>query len=181
MSRHPLRIIGGVLTILIGIVVFVGVLLFGIFSWVEGNTRSVFPGRMEIVVEEPERYVVFYEYRSEMNGYEFFTQKRFPEMECKVISFDSDEDIPLASHPNSRYSMGGRKAHSIYSFELSRAGRFEFSAGYPEGKSGPEVVLAIGPDRTLVFVVSIFASIAILLVSIFSALLLFGVPLRRHR
>jgi hypothetical protein len=141
----------------------------------------VFPGIMEIVAEKPERYVVFYEHKSDMNGYQFSTPKQFPDLECGVKSLDTGAETPLASRPFSVYSMGGRKAHSIYTFELGRAGRYEFTAGYPEGKSGPEVVLAIGPDRTLVFIVSIFASIAILLVSIFSAILMFGVPLRKHR
>jgi hypothetical protein len=159
----------------------VGVLLFGIFSWVEHNTRAVFPGRLEIVTEAPEKYIVFYEYKSEVGGDEFSTPHSFPGLECRVRSFDTEKEAPLSTRGSSRYSMGGRKAYSLYTFHLDEAGRYEFSAHYPEGKSGPEVVLAIGPDRTLTFILSLFVSIAILLISIFSGLFLFGVPLRKRR
>ena len=180
MSTPPARILAGVFTILIGIALFVGMLLFGIFSWMEHNTRAVFPGRLEIVSNEPEKYIVFYEYKSEVGGSKFSTPHPFPGLECKVRSFDTEEETPLSIRGNSRYSMGSRKAYSLYTFDLDRAGRYEFSAYYPEGKSGPEVVLAIGPDRTLAFILSIFVSIAILLLSIFTGLLLFGVPLRKR-
>jgi hypothetical protein len=111
----------------------------------EALTQIVVPVKSEIMFPEMGKYTIFYEYQSVVDNRLYFTGERFSGLHCTLKSKETGYRIAL-SRPLTRstYSFGGRKGVSVLQFNINQPGTYEFSASYPKGHKGPEVVLAMG-------------------------------------
>ena len=128
----------------------------------EALTQIAVPVKSEIVFPEIGKYTVFYEYQSVVGDRLYFTGERFSGVHCTLTSKKTGYRIPL-SRPLARstYSFGGRKGVSVLQFNINQPGTYEFSASYPEGHEGPEVVLAMGRGFMKKLMGTIFGGLAL--------------------
>ena len=137
--------------------------LFNNLSGLTGAlTQVVVPAKSEIVFPETGKYTVFYEYQSVVGNRLFFTGERLSGLHCTLTSKVTGYRVPL-SRPLTRstYSLGDRKGVSVLEFNIDQPGIYEFSASYPKGQEGPEVVLAMGRGFMKKLVGTIFGGLAI--------------------
>lgn len=158
---------------LAAIVFIIGSALFGWFLFnnlsglTDRLTQVIVPGTTVITLKEPGKYTVFYEYQSVVGNRVYSTGQDLSGLECALISRVTGSSVPLySSSMNSTYSIGGRSGISVLDFTIAEAGTYEFSAWYPEGQEGPQIVLAIGHGFTGKLLKIILGSLAMLFVSI---------------
>jgi hypothetical protein len=134
------------------VVFLTGVLLFTLFLFnslsalTGGLTQLVVPTiESDITFSEAGKYTIFYEYQTVIDNKLYFTGESLSGMQCTLTRKATGHRIAL-SRPLARstYSLGGRKGVSVLEFNIDQPGIYEFSASYPEGQEGPEVVLAVG-------------------------------------
>lgn len=129
--------------------------------------QVVVPGKSEITLTEPGEYTIFYEYQSVVGNRVYSTERNLSGLECALVSKDTRAKVALSrTSTNSTYTVGGRSGESIFDFRIERTGTYELSAWYPEGREGPEVVLAVGHDFTTKLLLTIFGGLGILFGSI---------------
>ena len=153
---------------LAGVVFIVGGSLFTVFllnglsSLTEALTQVVVPVKSDITFPEAGKYTIFYEYQSVVGNRLYFTGERLSGLQCTLASKATGYRIAL-SRPLTRstYSLGGRKGVSVLEFNIDRPGIYEFSASYPGGHEGPEVVLAMGQGFLKNLMGTIFGGLAI--------------------
>jgi len=162
----------------------------GLFAWLlfknlsglsEGLKQVVVPGKTDLVLSKAGNYTVFYEYRSVVDNKVYLTERSLSGLACTLASKSTGSEIRLSrSTMTSTYTLGGREGVSILEFQISQPGTYEFSAGYAEGREGPEVVLAIGQDFTARLFATVIGSLAALFGSMALALVIFGVTLNKR-
>jgi hypothetical protein len=129
--------------------------------------QVVVPGGADITLREPGEYTIFYEYQSVVGNRVYSTEENLSGLQCELVSKAKNSKIALSpSSVNSTYELGARSGKSAFDFRIDQPGVYELSAGYPEGKQGPEVVLAVGRDFTARMLMTIFGGIALVFGSI---------------
>ena len=125
-------------------------------------TQVVVPVESEIMLPEAGKYTIFYEYQSVVGDRLYFTGESLSGLQCALTSRVTGHRIAL-SRPLTRstYSLGDRKGVSVLEFTIDRPGVYEFSAWYPKGQEGPEVVLAMGHGFMKKLMGAIFGGLAI--------------------
>lgn len=153
----------------LAIVVFIiGCSLFTLFLFnslrglTEALTQVVVPVKSEITFPETGRYTIFYEYQSVVGNRLYYTGEGLSGLHCTLTSKVTGYRIAL-SRPMTRstYSLGNRKGVSVLEFNIDRPGIYEFSASYPKGQEGPEIVLAMGQGFVKKLLKTIFGGLAI--------------------
>lgn len=143
-----------------GLATFAFLLVNGLTGLTDGFTQVVVPGRAEVTLAEPGTYAVFYEYRSVVGNRVYSTQAQMPGLQCRLVSKATGVEIPLSpSSMSMTYELGGRCGAAVFECEITAPGVHEFSAGYPEGESGPDVVLVIGRGFVKKLLFTIFGGI----------------------
>ena len=128
----------------------------------EALTQVVVPVKTDITFPETGKYTIFYEYQSVVGNRLYFTGESLSGLQCTLTSKVTGYRIAL-SRPLARstYSLGGRKGISVLEFNIDQPGIYEFSASYPGGHEGPEVVLAMGQGFLKNLMGTIFGGLAI--------------------
>ena len=142
---------------------FLAVFLLNSLSGLTGAlTQIVVPVESEIIFQETGKYTIFYEYQSVVDNKLYFTGERFSGLHCTLKSKETGYRIPF-SRPLTRstYSFGSRKGVSVLQFNINQPGTYEFSASYPKGHEGPEVVLAMGRGFMKKLMGAIFGGLAL--------------------
>lgn len=104
------------------------------------------PGEAEIDLRSKGAYGVYYE------GHKgAYTHAEWPPtLDCNLTSKTTGEDIPLVPDyvPTNRYSTkdGSQVGVLIYSTTIKDPGSHTLSCDYPDGRHGPTLTLAIGPN-----------------------------------
>ena len=113
-------------------------------------TQVVVPGSQEITFSEAGAYGVYYEYRSVVDGVAYTSDKTPPALACRLTSREAGEDIEVAPDyvSTNRYSTTDRERVGVLigSITMKRPGTYSFACRYAHGGSGPEVVVAVGPN-----------------------------------
>jgi hypothetical protein len=129
----------------------VGLSLFGLFLFrnLIGLASSLVqlpvPGAYDLTFSDTGKYTIFYEYESVIGNRIYATRRDLSGLRCELQSKETGARVRLSgASMNTTYSLGSRAGVSVLDFNVKRPGSYEFSAGYPEGKEGPEIVLAIG-------------------------------------
>lgn len=137
--------------------------LFNSLSGLTGAlTQVVVPVKSDITFPETGKYTIFYEYQSVVGNRLYFTGESLSGLQCTLASKGAGCRIALSRPlPRSTYSLGGRKGVSVLEFNIDQPGIYEFSASYPEGQEGPEVVLAMGQGFLKNLMGTIFGGLAI--------------------
>jgi hypothetical protein len=113
-------------------------------------TQVVVPGSAEINFPKAGAYAVYYEYRSAINGVNYVRDKFPPRIKCQLRSKATGDDIELAS-PHAEgdiYSTQNRERVGVLinSISINQPGVHTFSCRYADGRSNPQIVLAVGPN-----------------------------------
>ncbi len=164
---------------LAGLVFVAGWVLFALFLFKNLSGLSdklqqvVVPGNVELTLSQPGKYTIYYEYRSVVGTRIFSTAESLPGLECHLLSKATGSSMPLSPvTASSSYTVGGRSGVAVLDFAIDRAGVYELSAGYPEGREGPEVVLAIGQGFAARIVIAVFGGLAIVFGSMAAAVVI---------
>jgi len=124
-------------------------------------TQIVVPGQRELHLSETGQYTVFHEYKSVVGDKVY--SGSLSGLQCSLTSKATGEQIPLSpSSANSTYSMGPRSGVSVFDFSVQSPGLYVFSAQYPAGEDGPEVVLAVGHGFVKQLLVTILGGLGIM-------------------
>jgi len=166
---------------LLGIVLFVVILVKGIYSSVAGIDKQVIvPGTSVIELKETGKYIIYSEYRSVIDGKVFETDN-INGLMCSLKKIDTGEFIELEEPSmNSTYSVGGREGKSIFGFNINETGKYELKAWY-ETDNYKESVLAIGKGFGKELIRTILLSIAIMFISLGTSITIFVTTLIKRR
>jgi hypothetical protein len=117
---------------------------------IDNLTRVTVPGSAEIDFPKAGAYAVYYEYRSVINGVNYIRDKYPPRINCQLRSKATGEDIEIAS-PNIEGDIYATRNQEhvgvlIKSISINQPGVHIFSCRYMDGRSNPQIVLAVGPN-----------------------------------
>ena len=113
-------------------------------------TRIIAPGSADIYFPKAGGYAVYYEYRSVINGVKYVRDKFPSSINCHLRSKATGEDIELAS-PHAEGDMyttqyQERVGVLFKSISINQPGVHIFSCQYTDGRTHPQIVLAVGPN-----------------------------------
>jgi hypothetical protein len=158
---------------LAGAVIVAGAAYFGITIWKGVSSipsklqQVVAPGKAQLKLGMPGDYTIYYESQSVIGNRVYSTGQDVPGLECTLVSKTTGAPVALSrSTVDSTYSFGGRSGRSVFDFHIDRPGAYEFTSGYPEGRQGEEVVLAVGQGVAMGIVKMVFQALGILFGSI---------------
>jgi hypothetical protein len=154
-------------------------------------TQVVIPGSAEIHFPRPGAYAVYYEYRSVIDGVSYFRDECPPTMRCQLISRTTGEAVKLAPSTveGDVYTYPERAGVMFKRVSIDQPGIYDFSCQYPDGRSYPKYVMAVGPNIVWEFFNVALKPIAAVLCGAFAfvsacgvSLLIIGfVAFKRHR
>jgi hypothetical protein len=145
-----------------GWALFAGFLFQSLSGMEAGLQRVVVPGEMDITLRERGRYTISYEYRSVIAGKIYSTAENISGLECTLVSKANGSKVALSlTSVNTTYEFGGHAGRAIFDFTIDQPGIYTLTAAYPEGRQGPEIVLAVGEDSTIGLFTTIFTGFAI--------------------
>jgi len=113
-------------------------------------TQVVVPGSEDITFAESGAYAVYYEYRSVVDGVVYASSETPPALVCSLTSKTTGADVGVAPDyvETNTYSTKDRERVGvlIQSITIDEPGAYTFSCRYADGRSQPEIVLAVGPN-----------------------------------
>jgi hypothetical protein len=117
---------------------------------IQNLTQIVVPGSAEIIFPKAGAYAVYYEYRSVINGVKYVRDKFPSSINCHLRSKATGEDIELAS-PHAEgdmYTTQNQERVGVLfkSISINQPGVHIFSCQYTDGRTHPQIVLAVGPN-----------------------------------
>ncbi|MGD8487727.1 MAG: hypothetical protein PVJ23_03685 [Anaerolineae bacterium] len=113
-------------------------------------TQVVVPGSKVITFEKSGAYAVYYEYRSVVDGVIYASSKTPPAMVCTLTSRTTGDVVGVVPDyvPTNTYSTKDRERVGVLirSITVDQPGAYAFSCRYADGRSQPEIVMAVGPN-----------------------------------
>ena len=113
-------------------------------------TQVVVPGSKDITFVESGAYAVYYEYRSIVDGAVYASSETPPALVCTLTSKATGDEVGVAPDyvKTNTYSTQDRERVGvlIWSITIDEPGTYTFSCRYEDGRSEPEIVLAVGPN-----------------------------------
>ena len=156
-------------------------------------TQVVVPGSEDIAFAESGAHAVYYEYRSVVDGSVYASSEKPPALVCSLTSKTTGANIGVVPDyvPTNTYSTKDRERVGVLirSITIDEPGTYTFSCRYADGRSQPEIVLAVGPNFMWEFfgiaartTVTAVAGLAVLLGSgILAAVAVIVVAVKRRR
>ena len=113
-------------------------------------TQVVVPGSAEIHFPESGAYAVYYEYRSVIDGMSYARDEYPPSMRCQLRSKRTGEAVRLAPSNvkgNVYTTHYPERAGVMFKrISIDQPGIYNLSCQYPDGRTHPQIVLAVGPN-----------------------------------
>jgi hypothetical protein len=170
-----LIIIGGLVAGIVGAIHDVGRLV----EAVGHVARFVVPGSENVTISKPGTYVLYYEYKSVLDG-EIFSTSQETDVKCTATRFRTGEDVPIEPvRLTAQYEINGRAGKAIAQFTATDSGTYILSCAHPDN-AGPRIVLAVAPPLTGDWLVSMFKWLAIVFGSFALGLVILIVTLVRR-
>jgi len=170
-----------VLIIVIGFLAFAASIYSGITDAENGLLQMAAPGSADLFLSEPGEYIIFYENNSYLNGTFYSTGEQISGLRIQVK--EKATGLYSATYPaksSFTYSLGSRSGRSVMAFTAPRAGVYQLNASY-SGRSGQNVVLAVGKGMVEGILSSIMISLLALFGSIAIAAAISFVTYRRRK
>ena len=118
-----------------------------------GIERIIVPGTAQVNFVSAGDYLIWHEHKSQLKGREFSTRNApVDELKYSVRAVDGQaEAIVFAAPLRMTYELysqrtGRRKGELLRKMNVAESGVYDFTAEYVDGRTTPEVVLAIKPD-----------------------------------
>ena len=113
-------------------------------------TQVVVPGSQEITFAKSGAYAVYYEYRSVVDGVVYTSNRTPPALTCALTSKTTGDEVGVVPDyvRTNTYSNKDRERVGVLirSITIDEPGTYTFSCRYTDGRSQPQVVLAVGPN-----------------------------------
>ena len=113
-------------------------------------TQVMVPGSEDITFAESGAYAVYYEYRSVVDGAVYASSETPPALACTLTSKATGADIGVVPDyvETNTYATKDRERVGVLirSVSIDEPGTYTFSCRYADGRSQPQVVLAVGPN-----------------------------------
>ncbi len=113
-------------------------------------TQVIVPGSAEIYFPKAGAYAVYYEYRSEVNGVNYVRDKYPPQLDCNLNSKTTGLGVELTPDyiDGNIYATQNDKRVGVHimSITIQDPGVYKFSCQYQNGRTSPNIVLAVGPN-----------------------------------
>jgi hypothetical protein len=113
-------------------------------------TQVMVPGSKDITFAESGAYAVYYEYRSAVDGTVYASSETPPTLVCSLTSKATGVDVGVVPDyvRTNTYSTKDRERVGVLirSITIDEPGTYTFSCRYADGRSQPEIVLAVGPN-----------------------------------
>ncbi|MFZ3147957.1 MAG: hypothetical protein WA137_02855 [Methanothrix sp.] len=170
-----------VLIIVIGFLAFAASIYSGITDAENGLLQMAAPGSADLFLSEPGEYIIFYENNSYLNGTFYSTGEQISGL--RILVKEKATGLYSATYPaksSFTYSLGSRSGRSVMAFTAPRAGVYQLNASY-SGRSGQNVVLAVGKGMVEGILSSIMISLLALFGSIAIAAAISFVTYRRRK
>jgi len=160
---------------------------------VKNLTQVVVPGSAEIHFPKSGAYAVYYEYRSVIDGVSYFRDEYPPSMRCQLRSTWTGKAVKLAPSTvkGNVYTSHSPERSGVMFKQISidQPGVYNFSCQYPDGRSYPKNVMAVGPNLVLEFfnvalkpiAAMLFGSFAFVFAGVISVLIIAFVAIKRHQ
>ena len=134
----------GVLVIIGGLVASIAGALHEMSGLESAFVRFVMPGATDLHINKPGPYVVYYEYKSVIDG-EIFSSADSTDIQCSITGKSGEAVTIEPSALSAEYEFAGRAGKSIAQFTAPRAGAYLMTCSYPKG-SGPRIAVAVAPS-----------------------------------
>lgn len=123
--------------------------------------RVVVPGSVDLALDKAGTYLVFYEYRSVVDGVPYNSSRSRPRLNCELRNKASSAPVSLydAWVQDSNYELPSRSGTLLLWFDVDKPGAYVLSCQYAGGGDSPKAVLAIGTNL-LPSVIGLAASLA---------------------
>jgi hypothetical protein len=112
--------------------------------------QVVVPGAEDITFHGRGAYAVYYEYRSVVDGVVYSGSETPPALVCTLTSRATGAHVSVVPDYVKTNTYGSKSRDRvgvlIQSITMSEPGTYTFSCRYADGRSQPEVVLAVGPN-----------------------------------
>jgi len=113
-------------------------------------TQVVVPGSQDITFAKSGACAVYYEYRSVVDGVVYASSETPPALTCTLTSKATGADVGVAPDyvKTNTYSTKDRERVGVLirSVSIDEPGTYTFSCRYTDGRSQPQIVLAVGPN-----------------------------------
>jgi len=149
--------------VLVGGLVVAGLLLFSRLKGLGDELQQVMvPGEVELSLDRSGTYTIFHEHESMVEGRYYSSPETITGLAVRVTSGTSGTPVELRAPPaRVTYSFGGRSGVAIFSFDIEGPGRYRVSAGYPDARTEPRIVLTVGRGFVTGLVRTILGAIGI--------------------
>ena len=154
-------------------------------------TQVVVPGSAEIHFPKSGAYAVYHEYRSVIDGASYYRDEYPPSIRCQLRSKVTGKAVKLAPSTvkGNVYTYPERAGVMFKRISIDQPGVYNFSCQYPDGRSYPKNVMAVGPNLILEFfniavkpiAAMLFGSIAFVFAGVISVLIIAFVAIKRHQ
>ena len=113
-------------------------------------TQVVVPGSEDITFAQSGAYAVYYEYRSVVDGEVYLSNETPPALVCSLTSKTTGAHVGVAPDyvETNTYCTRDRERVGVLigSITVDEPGTYAFSCRCADGRSQPEIVLAVGPN-----------------------------------
>jgi hypothetical protein len=135
---------GRVWYVVAGLLVVAGLIGAALILWQtigdldENLHRLTVPGQSELSLDERGTYTIFIEHASG-----FAIDPAVARLELELVSEQGQPVVLMRPDASFTYTLGDRTGQAVFQFEVDQPGNFLLAGDYPNGDSGPPVVLAV--------------------------------------
>ncbi|MCW5748324.1 MAG: hypothetical protein KIT36_19205 [Alphaproteobacteria bacterium] len=146
-----------------------------------GLTQIVVPGSADLELTRPGTYTIFHERTSQVDG-RIFSSSDISGLRVAVRSVANGRAIAVRRPTGSTsYNFSGRSGQSVLAFDIDAPGTYRLTAGYDDGRTRPQAVLAVGTGFVSGLLATIALSFGIALAGVAVAMVIFIVVLLKRR
>lgn len=156
--------------------------LFSLASQVRSFTRVVVPGEVEVTLNAPTTYTVFFEPVSKHKGTTYRASTLEPDPKCELVTPDGKVLSMMAYTGETEYNIPAFSGRSIGCFSIGRPGRYTLRAAAGNGRvlSPYTVAIGVNPIRDLSAIAPMIAGPCVAGLLLFLGCMISGIRILRY-